>query len=572
MILNNIKLPKEVKEKLNKRGSLKNVEILVSKSGLKTLKKGKVLIHSLYDPVKEAENIISSLGIDKGSNYLFILLGIGLGYHLKLIKEKNPDSFVLPIEIDDDIALVFSNDNDDFIVTNYNFNDVYTFLNFIDFTTLRDVKFVYLPSLYRMYKEKYDSIAEDIKKIVKSKFTDLLTRINFDKLWVKNAFLNIPYILKYGSLTKRVVEESFSNFLGKPFVVLGAGYSGKFLMDELRKYRENYVLCVVDTVLKTVLSYDILPDFVFSLDSQFANIKDFYGISTKGITLLSDVVVSPELIRNFEGNVFITKSSHIEVLGGLVYEICNNAVLWLENVIDYNLLGLESGGSVVTNLFHFALLMNGNPVFLVGVDLGFPYLVSHIQGSPSHEYFTLTGNLFKTSDSLFVSSVLKDYILLEGVKNVKCVSHKIMETYKIWFDSASDTSNLENVYNISDGVKIRGIVNMSTLEGKDFLLSVLSKKPKIIRNKKVFYDLYKPNTKHIYSEIKNLKSNLLDVITNFSKDAVYGIIRSYPFILNVVSKSLFGFFRGQKEFSECEENVISDLKYFVRILDKIEIK
>ncbi|MFN4245482.1 MAG: motility associated factor glycosyltransferase family protein [Brevinematia bacterium] len=571
MILNNLKLSEDIKRKLYNHGSLKNVEFLVSKSGVETIKKNNILIHSLYDPIKEAEVIVSQLNIRDTSNYLFVLLGVGLGYHLKILKERYPGSVILPIEIDDDIALAFIQKNDDFIVTNFNFNDIYTILNFVDFAVIKDIKFVYLSSVYRIYKDRYDRIVDNIKKIVESKFTDLLTRINFDKLWVKNALLNLPYVLKYGSLTENVVRNSFKNFLGKPFVVLGAGYSAKFLLDVLRKYREKYVLCVVDTALKSLLCYGISPDFVFSLDSQFANLKDFFGVRSDDFTLLADIVVSPELIRNFKGKVFITKSSHVEVLGGIVYEMTNSVVSWLENIMGYSLLGLESGGSVSTNLFHFALLMGGDPVFLIGVDLGFPYLVSHIQGSPSHEYFTISGNVFKTGDSYFVSSILRDYILLKGIKNNECVSHKVMETYKVWFDSASDTSNLKNVYNISDGVEIKGIVNMTTYEGEKFLSSVLSNKLNLDRKINISYDVHSVNVNQVYYRLSNLKKDVIDVVNNFSKNSVDMIIKSYPFVLNVLSKSLFGFFRGQKDFLECKEDIILDLKYLVKVLNNIGI-
>lgn len=571
MKLNNLKISSDLKKKLQQSGSLKSVEFINSKSGIPTIKKNNILIHSAYDPLKEAENLINSLNLDKNSNYLIIALGVGLGYHVKMLKTLYPNSVIIPIELDDDIALAFSNQNDDFIITNHNLNDIYTVLNFIDFMTIRDIKFIYLPSLYRISKEDYDKIANDIADIVKSKFTDLLTRVNFDKLWVKNALLNITYLFNYGSLSQKVVKHNFEDFLNKPFVVMGAGYSANFVIDEIKKYRDKVVLCVVDTALKPILNYDIKPDFVFSLDSQFANIKDFFGIETKDLTLLADIVVSPELVRNFKGDIFFTKSSHIEVLNGVVYEITNNVISWIEGTIGYNILGLESGGSVSTNLFHFALMMGGNPTFLVGVDLGFPYLVSHLKGSPHHEYFTIKGNTFSTSDTFSVSSILREYVLADGIKDEKCITHKIMQTYKLWFDSASDTSNLSNVYNISDGVKLKGITNLSTNEGRNLIKSILSNMPNIKRKNILIHDeIEKDRIKEVSKELWVLKSKIIDLINEVSQDYLNDIVSEYPFVLNVVSKSLFPFFRGQKEFDNCVEDVIKDLKWFVKIISFVE--
>lgn len=565
MKLNNLKLSDKVIQRLKQVGSLKNIEFLSSKSGLLTIRKNGILIHSLYDPVKEAENLVNSLGVREEDNYVFVLFGVGVGYVLDVLKQKFPNSVIIPIELDDDVALAFLQNRNDHIITNYNLTDIYTILNFTDFMTIKDVKFVYLPSVYRINKDKYENIREEVLKVVKSKFSDLLTRVNFDKLWVKNAFLNVPYLVNYGSISYETLKAGFESLVGKPYVVLGAGYSGIFLLDVIKKYRDKIVLCVVDTALKTVLDFGIKPDFVFSLDSQFSNLKDFFGIDTSNLILLADILVSPELIRNFKGRVFLTKSSHLEIVNDVIFEMTNNAVSWIEEKLNYRILSLESGGSVSTNLFHFALLMGGDPVFLVGVDLGFPYIVSHSLGTPSHEFSVLKGDIFRTSDTFLVSSVLTDYVFLEGVKDKECITHRIMETYKLWFDSASDTSDLKNVYNISDGVKLKGITNLSTSEGKDLFVSIVSNKTSVkTLNFDVRVNISKSN---IVSEFKKLKNYLEDVLHSFSETSFREIVKEYPFIINLTSKSLFSFYRGNKSFDECLPDVVNDIKYLIKVID-----
>ena len=573
-ILNNLSLSSGVIQKLRQSASLKNLEIVESKSGVKTIKKNGVAIHSLYDPIKEAKTIVESLKLQSGNIYLFIVLGVGLGYHVEILKNEFPNSIVLPIELDDDIALNYVSNVGRFLITNYNTNDIYTILNFVDFMQVRDVRFVILPGAYRLNAERYKSISEDIHNIVKAKFSDLLTRVNFDKLWIKNIFLNLPNLTRFGSLSENELKNDFNYLLNKPFVVLGAGYSVWLLFDVLKKYRDKFVLGAVDTALKTTLSQGIIPDIVFSLDSQLANIKDFFGVETKGLTLkgltlISDITVSPELIRNFKGNIFLSKTSHIEVIGNVIFEMTNSAISWIEELAEYKLLGLESGGSVSTNLFHLSLLLGSNPSIMVGVDLGFPYLFSHIPGSPNHEYFTIHSDYFSTSDTKSCHSILKDYIYLEGIKDGKCITHKIMETYKLWFDSASDTSNLENVFNISDGVKLKGIKNLSTEEGRRFLESLFSSKPSIT-NQRIVASTNKPkvNIKSLLKGVKELKSDIDDLLSSreITFNDVSNIMDKYPFVLNLVSKSLFGYFRGQKEFEECKASVRDEFRYFSKIL------
>ncbi len=567
-ILNNLSLSGVVIQKLRQSASLKNLEIVESKIGVKAIKKNGIAIHSLYDPIKEARTIVDSLNLQRDNIYLFIVLGVGLGYHVEILKNEFPNSIVLPIELDDDIALNYVSNVGGFLITNYNINDIYTILNFVDFMQVRDVKFVIFPGSYRLNTERYKSISEDIHRIVKAKFSDLLTRVNFDKLWIKNIFLNLPNLVRFGSLSENELKNDFSYLFNKPFVVLGAGYSAWLLFDVLKKYRDKFVLGVVDTALKTTLSQGIIPDIVFSLDSQLANIKDFFGVETKGLTLISDITVSPELIRSFKGNIFLSKTSHIEVIGNVVFEMTNSAISWIEELAEYKLLGLESGGSVSTNLFHLSLLLGANPSIMVGVDLGFPYLFSHLPGSPNHEYFTIHSDYFSTSDTKSCHSIFKDYIYLEGIKDEKCITHKIMETYKLWFDSASDTSNLENVFNISDGVKLKGIKNLSTEEGRSFLESLFSSKPNI-NNQRIVASTNKPklNVKNLLRGVKELKSDIDDLSSSeITFNHINDMMDKYPFILNLVSKPLFGYFRGQKEFEECKPSVRDEFKYFSRIL------
>ncbi|MCX8029361.1 MAG: DUF115 domain-containing protein [Brevinematales bacterium] len=570
MMLNKLTISEKLRKILLNNGNINRIEFIKSKSGHETIKKNNVLIHSAYDPVKEAYNIIQNLSLDKSSKYLFVILGVGLGYHLEILKQEFPDSFFLPIELDDDIALTFTQKHNTFLITNHNKNDIYTFLNLIDFMDVKDVKFIKLPSVYRIYKDEYDKTGENIAKIVKAKFADLLTRVNFDKLWVKNVLFNIPNLIKWGSISYDILMSDLLDFVGKPFVVVGAGYSGLHLFKEIKKHRNKFILGTVDTALKSLLSFEIIPDIVFSLDSQHANIKDFFGVKTQNLTLFADITVSPELIRNFKGRIFFTKTSHIEYIGGLHLEISNNIVSWVEDTLGYQILGLESGGSVSTNLFHLALLLDSKPIFLIGVDLGFPYIVSHNIGSPHHEYSVLKGNIFHPSDTFFVSSALKDYIKLEGIKDEECITHKIMETYKLWFDSASDTSNFENVFNISDGLKLKGITNMSTKEGQKFFDSFFHNKQNIdtqVNNSKTSPISIKKDK--LYDKLYNLLNKISNLLSNFSKQEFENITNEYSFVKNVVSKSMFPFYRGQKSYEEVEQSVIEDIKYLKNILKSL---
>jgi len=79
------------------------VEILKSKSGHPVPKINEVLIHSSYDPIKEAEVFIKSCETIIESQDILLVMGFGFGYHVDALVErlkKDPDKYVFVIEPD----------------------------------------------------------------------------------------------------------------------------------------------------------------------------------------------------------------------------------------------------------------------------------------------------------------------------------------------------------------------------------------------------------------------------------------------------------------------------------------
>jgi spore maturation protein CgeB len=59
-----------------------NLQILTSKTGLPSLKAGGIAIHSLYDPVKEAQEWIKYYREKLSKTFTIVVFGFGLGYHV----------------------------------------------------------------------------------------------------------------------------------------------------------------------------------------------------------------------------------------------------------------------------------------------------------------------------------------------------------------------------------------------------------------------------------------------------------------------------------------------------------
>ncbi len=77
------------------------IHVVPARSGALTLKLsspdgGSRAIHSLYDPEAEAEALVNASRFDEEG--ILVVLGLGLGYHLKKLIEKYPDACIVVVE------------------------------------------------------------------------------------------------------------------------------------------------------------------------------------------------------------------------------------------------------------------------------------------------------------------------------------------------------------------------------------------------------------------------------------------------------------------------------------------
>jgi len=79
-----------------------SIEVKTTPSTSNTIRLNNILIHSMYDPVKEAQMFANK--VTTGSHVC--LYGFGLGYHIDSVLEKiGPSGYLLAIELNSDLLL-----------------------------------------------------------------------------------------------------------------------------------------------------------------------------------------------------------------------------------------------------------------------------------------------------------------------------------------------------------------------------------------------------------------------------------------------------------------------------------
>ena len=91
----NLKKFPELKNIFSNTQGLDNDYFHETKDGKLTVKINGKTLHSIYDPIGEAKRLISTYNIDDAP---IIVIGFGLGYHVRALVQKNPDRRVLIVE------------------------------------------------------------------------------------------------------------------------------------------------------------------------------------------------------------------------------------------------------------------------------------------------------------------------------------------------------------------------------------------------------------------------------------------------------------------------------------------
>ncbi len=348
-----------------------------SKAGPPTLEvtvpeRGRVLLHSAHDPVKEAQRLAAAYEEARTENV--VVLGLGLGYHvLEYLKREHHRDFMLVVEPDlarfrcclehTDLTRHIARHNILFAVGLAPL-DVFTMLKAEECTLVRNgLKAFKHPPSISLDPAYYQEVLRRLQDLV------LYTAVNNnsrDKSWrqfAANTARNAP-----AALSLPGVKELFGAFEGVPGIVVSAGPSLGKNVRELAHAKGRAVIIAVDTALRVLLDHGVRPDLVVSIDFTPHTARYFDGLDTSTLRLVVDSEVYPPIVERFGGRCFYASISN------------KPASRWFARAVG-GPGGLDKGLSVAHTAFLLAIEMGCRPVALVGQDLAYTGEVSHAKGT-----------------------------------------------------------------------------------------------------------------------------------------------------------------------------------------------
>lgn len=451
----------------NLETQLPSLLIQTAKNGEVTASDNGKLLHSAYNPSREAHNSVFIPEVQEKSSIVFY--GMGIGYHLVeaaklilhnsnkkklIVVEPNLEYFLASLQLIDwteifkveklvlaincpaESVLPLIEDTTTINTTLQGVSDAFYF-DIASFTQHNQQYFECVKTIISRNKHKNEINAATTKK--------------FGKLWSNNCKKNAKYINQLEFIN--IYKNKFKNI---PFVIVAAGptlqknlINLKKLYDSKKTKNKEVIIVCVETALKILLKNKINPDFIILTDPQFWAYRHIAGAQAPESVLITELSTYPSVFR-FNCKKIVLCASQFP--NGK--EIEQNAGFSTEQIGD-----LGSGGSVASCCWNFAVFAGAKQIYLMGLDLSFPGGQTHIKGSSAEQTWHTKSNRLANSDK-FTTELLHNANVSLGTNynNAPVLTDSRMKMFAWWFESRLASLPQIKTYTFSkEGLKIPGI-------------------------------------------------------------------------------------------------------------------
>jgi len=429
-----------------------SIKVQKTPSGDNTVRFKNILIHSMYDPVKEGQAFAEK--VTTGSQVC--LYGFGLGYHIDALLEKiGPNGFLLAIELNPDLllaAMILRNQSK--VLLDERFHIVYglneeivsteiaKYMRKMQSTNTKDLEVIFHSPSFKCIPSSFPQLTNSLEVLLmERRFPAVL-----GDLEKENYILN-----------KEIVEQNsgikilHSKHEGKPGLLVSAGPSLDDIFPYLKQVDKKFILACVDTAFPILSREGIVPDYVFSLDPQedsFQYFRDFLESSTK---LIFTPSANTKVVHCYKGEKFV------------VFKKTSSQFTEEESVINSK-GSTQSGGSVSCLALDALIQFGCNPIFLTGQDLSFP---------SNRIYSSFSNNNKQMIDRLDSASMLKENHKSESMKqktvNVKNIvgknvaTNQAMYSYLRAIEEIAAVNPQIKIYNLcSHGAQIDNVIPLGS--------------------------------------------------------------------------------------------------------------
>lgn len=331
-----------------------------------------LLLHSRYDPTTEAKEMLASIPVKEHT--LHVILGLGLGYHVRellkiipgsskiLVIESTSESFrpvtqkILAKEkwLTDKRYWYYSFDHPDGIV-------MYAASTFFKHKFSHIHLYEHIPSVNTnapFYKRIVELFRRDFTTHFDRAIAQVYTSLESN---IANHWCNLPCSWRNSSIAR--FEGKWAD---KPVVIVSAGPSLSEQLAELKKFKNKALIICVLTAAKILVNNGVIPDFVIAVDPFAATERYCDGWDSGNVPLLYYQQIWRGILAKHRGPKFWFTMSDENPL---------------PFVPDNHRGDFKPGFTVAFSALQFAQYIKANPIIFMGQDFAFPDGHTHVSGA-----------------------------------------------------------------------------------------------------------------------------------------------------------------------------------------------
>ncbi len=395
------------------------IQAIPAATGEVTARCNHILLHSAYDPVKEAHRF--ALKIKPGSHVC--LYGFGLGYHVQSLLNQIGDSgFLLVIELNPDLlsaAMILKNQAA--LLAHKNFHlifgkeeaevsrEISKRMQEMERLTDSPVEVLFHAPSFKCIPKNFPSLTNALEVLLmERRFPAVLGNLES-----QNYSLNKEIVQRSPGIASLLGTHS-----GQPAVLVSAGPSLDDLIPYLKRFADHTLIACVDTALPILAREGILPHYVFTLDPQEESFHHFREHLESPFKLVYTPTAHAKIVSGFRGEKFVVvKKGH---------SLFQNQDSHLEEK------GVtESGGSVSCLGLDCLIQFGCDPIFLAGQDCAYSGKRNYARGSGMNQKLLDQIHQSNTLERGHAEKAgLKKQISIEGIFGEKVFTSQSMFSYK----------------------------------------------------------------------------------------------------------------------------------------------
>ncbi|MCL2293697.1 MAG: DUF115 domain-containing protein [Spirochaetes bacterium] len=353
---------------------LNSVITLPAKDGnmIPVIEKGntKIQLHSMYDPVSEAEKLYQTS--KKGSCFI-VIYGLGGGYHIlpylnddfieKILIIDTGKRYLRKIIEDIDLTAIFTDPKVN-ILFDPDFAELSEFIseNYIP-AVFGNLNIVHLKNRVQSESLFFEKITNNINLILDKVLNDFASQAFFGKRWFKNIINNLKYAEGQQVIPKAKQKAA----------IVGAGTSLEMQLNHLKESVEDTLIFASDTAAGYLLLNGITPDYIISIDCQHITYNHLTGYDLKDIPVIIELGSPLFLSRYFKNRIYVTSGNPLSCLIASVWRYFQ--------YVD------TAGGNVSYAGLSIASSIGINEITLYGVDYSYIKYKPYARDTFIYKYF-----------------------------------------------------------------------------------------------------------------------------------------------------------------------------------------